>query len=97
LLVLSVVFFGMGWAAKNYRAHKHNETVNRHRQNALRTFETFAAATEDKTTKDAVLLQTTKAIFEPQTSGYLTGEAEKVPSGAVVEVLKNVMSSRDSS
>jgi hypothetical protein len=96
LLVLSVVFFGMGWSAKIYRAHKHNETVNRHRQNALRTFETFAAATKEPATKDAVLLQATKSIFEPQSSGYLTGESEKVPSGTVVEVLKNVMSSRGS-
>jgi hypothetical protein len=94
LIVLSVIFFGMGWSARNYRAHKHNEIVNRHRQNALRTFETFAVAASDPATKDAVLIAATKSIFEAQSSGYLAGEPEKVPSGTVIEVLKNAISTR---
>src|SRR5712692_4026139 len=97
LIVLSVIFFGIGWSAKNYRAHKHNEIVNRHRQNALRTFETFAVATSDAATKDAVLLAATKSIFEAQSSGYLAGEYEKVPSGTVIEVLKKAISTREPS
>jgi hypothetical protein len=97
LIVLSVIFFGMGWAARNYRAHKHNEIVNRHRQNALRTFETFARAADDKATKDAVLLEATKSIFGAQSSGYLSGEAEKVPSGTVIEVLGKAISTREAS
>lgn len=91
LIVLSVIFLGMGWSAKNYRAHKHNEIVNRHRQNALRTFETFAVAASDAATKDAVLLATTKSIFESQNSGYLSGEVEKIPSGPPVEIFKKVI------
>lgn len=97
LIVLSVIFFGMGWAAKNYRAHKHNEIVNRHRQNALKTFETFARAADDKATKDAVLLEATKSIFGAQSTGYLSGEAEKVPSGTVIEVLGKAISTREPS
>jgi hypothetical protein len=94
LLVLSVIFFGMGWSARNYRAHKHNEVVNTHRQNALRTFETFAKAAADKDTKDAVLLEATKCIFEGQSSGYLSAETEQVPSSTVIEVLRKVTASR---
>ena len=94
LLVLSVLFFGMGWSARNYKAHKHNEVVNTHRQNALRTFETFAKAADDKDTKDAVLLQATKSIFEGQSSGYLSGETEQVPSSTVIEVLRKAAASR---
>jgi len=92
LIVLSVLFFGMGWSARNYRANKHNEIVNRHRQNALRTFETFAVAATDPATKDAVLLAATKSIFEAQTSGYIEGEPEKVASSTVVEILKSAIS-----
>lgn len=97
LLVLSVIFFGMGWCAKNYRAQRHNEVVNRHRQNALRTFETFAVAATEPVTKDAVLLAATKSIFEAQSSGYLTGEPEKIPSSTVIEVLKSAISKGTSS
>lgn len=82
----------MGWSARNYRAQRHNEVVNRHRQNALRTFETFAVAATEPATKDAVLIAAAKSIFEAQRSGYLVGELEKVPSGAVIEILKSAIS-----
>jgi DNA phosphorothioation-dependent restriction protein DptG len=87
----------MGWSARNYRTNKHNEILNRHRNNALKTFETFVLACRDDATRDAVLLEATKSIFDAQTSGYLTGEPEKVPSGTVIEILKKVISTRGSS
>lgn len=94
LLVLSVIFFGIAWSASNFRSHKHNEVVNRHRQNALRTFETFVKAAGEKETKDAVLLAATKSIFEGQSSGYVSGEGDQVPSNTVIEVLRRVTSER---
>lgn len=90
LLVLSVIFFGIAWSASNFKSHKHNEVINRHRQNALRTFETFVKATEEKETKDAVLLAATKSIFEGQSSGYLSSEHDQVPSSTIIEILRNV-------
>lgn len=88
LLVLSILLFGMAWSARNYRSHMHNSIVNRHRQNALSTFETFVKAATDKDTKDAVLLQATKSIFEGQSSGYLSSDSEQLPSNLIVEVLR---------
>jgi len=88
LLVLSILLFGMAWSAKNYRSQMHNSIVNRHRQNALSTFETFVKAATDKETKDAVLLQATKSIFEGQSSGYLSSDSEQLPSNLIVEVLR---------
>lgn len=92
LLVLSIIFFGIAWSASNFKSHKHNEVINRHRQNALRTFETFVKATQEKETRDAVLLAATKSIFEGQSSGYLSSEHEQVPSSTIVEILRNVSS-----
>ena len=94
LLVLSVIFFGIAWSASNFKSHKHNEVINRHRQNALRTFETFVKATEEKETKDAVLLAATKSIFEGQSSGYLSSEHDQVPSSTIIEILRNVGTGR---
>jgi hypothetical protein len=88
LLVLSILLFGMAWSAKNYRSQMLNSIVNRHRQNALSTFETFVKAATDKETKDAVLLQATKSIFEGQSSGYLSSDSEQLPSNLIVEVLR---------
>ena len=62
--------------------------VNGHRQNALTTFQTFvkAAGDEDKETKNAVLLEATRCIFSPMSTGYLGGDQE-TPNSSIVEVL----------
>jgi len=87
LLVVFVLSFGMIWAAKNVRASTHNFVVNRHRQNALASFETFVEGASGKEVKDAVLIQATSAIFAPQDTGYATGELPH-PVSQVLDVLK---------
>jgi hypothetical protein len=56
LIVFSILYLAAFWAGKNYRAQWHNYVVNKHRQNALSTFETFVKAAGDDQTKNAVLL-----------------------------------------
>jgi hypothetical protein len=65
VIVFSLLFSAVVWCAKIYRAHRHNYVVNRHRQNALSSFETFAKGSDDPQTKNAVLLQATQSIFAP--------------------------------
>ncbi len=88
IIVISVVYFSAIWASRNYRAHRHLNVVNGHRQNALTTFQTFvkAAGDEDKETKNAVLLEATRCIFSPMATGYLGGDQE-TPNSSIVEVL----------
>jgi DNA-binding XRE family transcriptional regulator len=88
LLVVFVLSFGMIWAAKNVSASTHNFVVNRHRQNALASFETFVEGASGKEVKDAVLIQATSAIFSPQDTGYAKGELPH-PVSQVFEVLKS--------
>lgn len=88
ILTLSVIFYALSLSVKNYMAHKHNEVINRHRQNALRTFEAFVKAASDNQTKDAVLLRATEAIFSPQGTGYISSDADaRVPS-TMLEVIR---------
>ena len=69
LIILSVFFSALIWAAKNYQAHRHNYVINRHRQDSLSTFEGFVSAAGDDTeTKNAVLLQATQSIFASQST-----------------------------
>jgi hypothetical protein len=87
--ILSALVYFLGWAARNYRASKHNEIVNRHREVALRTLDLFREAARDDNTKDAVLLRTTEAIFQHQGSGYQGTDAEPAPvTSTIVEVLR---------
>ncbi len=93
LMVLSVLYYVLVWAGKNYGAHRHNFVVNKHRQNALSTFETFVkAAGEDIDTKNAVLLQATQSIFSSQSSGYINRDNDQESPNKIIEIMRNVSS-----
>jgi len=87
LVVISIFYFAVLWASRNYRSHRHLSVVNKHRQSALSTFETFVKASDDKPIKNAVLLEATHCIFAPAVSGYL-GVDEEGPTNRIVEILK---------
>jgi hypothetical protein len=88
LVFLSALYFAVVFCARNYRANKHLAVVNEHRQTSLQTFETFVRnAGDDEQTKNAVLLETTRTIFSPATSGYL-GTDDENPNSRIIEIMK---------
>lgn len=64
LIFLEIILIGI------YRAERHNAIVNKHRANALNTFETMTAATLSQDVKDAVTLTAARAIYAPQETGF---------------------------
>lgn len=93
LVALSLLAYVLSFTARQYTSSKHNETVNLHRQNALRTFETFVQATGDQETKDAVLLEATRAIFATQPTGFLRGNSGSESPSTMIEVVRRIGSS----
>jgi len=89
IFIFSILLSAAVWCGKTYRAYRHNAVVNRHRQNALATFEAFAKAASDVETKNAVLLQATQCIFSPQQTGYVSGEPESALP-PVLEIVRNL-------
>lgn len=87
LVIVSILTFGIIWSARNFARNRHNMVVNRHRRNALSTFETFVKASSDPQTKDAVLIQATRSIFAPQPSGYSSAQQEPRQGNQIVEIL----------
>ena len=87
IILLSTLSFGIFWCAKNFRSNKHNETLNKHRANALMTFRAFVEGSEDSTIKDAILLQTSQAAFSNRPTGYESQEKEAQTINPVVEIL----------
>jgi hypothetical protein len=90
IFLFSLLLSAVIWTGRTYRAYRHNAIVNKHRQNALASFESFAkAASGDEETKNAVLLQATQCIFAPQATGYIQAEAESsMPQ--VLEVVRGL-------
>ncbi len=76
LVIVSISLFAVGFSAKTYSSSRHNEVVNRHRQNSLQTFQAFVEASDDETVRDTVLLEATRTIFQGVPSGYLKDQAD---------------------
>ncbi|MDE0484318.1 MAG: hypothetical protein OXI67_17190 [Candidatus Poribacteria bacterium] len=91
--LLTLFYFALNRSLKNYTAQKHLEIVNRHRQNALETFDDFRdSSKENPETHDAVLLAATNAIFDANQTGYLSTKTKGSEStNPIQQVVKAVM------
>lgn len=89
IAILAVLYAGMIWSARIYRSERHNWTVNRHRRNALLSFETFVAASTDGPTKNAVLLQATESIFGHQPSGF-SDKTQESGAPKILEIFRGL-------
>jgi len=89
VVILGLLFTATIWCGRLYKAARHQSAINRHRANALRTFQAFTKAASDDAARSAVLMETTKSIFAITPSGYL--ENESAPDGGlrIVEVVKH--------
>lgn len=87
---LIVLFYGLVICTRNYQAQAHNYIINKNKQNALSTFETFVNAASNDEIKNAVLMQTTKAIFSNPASGYLKNETSDDASSQIIEIVKDM-------
>lgn len=96
LFVFSVLSFAGVWSGRMFRAQWHNYVVNKHRQNALSTFETFVKAATDDQTKNAVLIQATQCIFSPQATGFVSHEPESTPPTQILEIVRGALRERPS-
>lgn len=90
LVAVTLLSTALIFCIRNFSAMMHNLIVNRHRQTALTTFQVFVNGTGDEGTKNAVLIQSTQAIFAPQPSGYLKQDQEMPQMNQVTEIVRGV-------
>jgi hypothetical protein len=89
ILALLGIYYLVLFAARSYRANAHLSAINRHRATALQTFETFANSSSDEQTKNAVLLETTRSIYQHAPTGFLSDEESAGPT-QIIEILKAI-------
>jgi len=90
-LIISTIAYLLFLSARNFLAHKHNAVVNRHRQNALQTFEALVAAAGTEK-RDIVLTHAAACIFSPQETGYTKASAQTNITGLVESVPRMINS-----
>jgi len=91
VILFSLLYFGIVWSARMYRSQWHNHVVNKHRQNALSTFETFVKAASDDQTKNAVLIQATHCIFSQQATGFVAHDGDATASPQILEIVRGAI------
>lgn len=77
------------WTGRIYKINKHLETVNLHRSNSLRTFQTFKAGSSDKQIQDFILMEAAKTIFSHVPTGFMPGDEQFNIPTQVIELIKN--------
>ncbi len=96
LAILALLISATAWCGKIYKSFVHQAIVNRHRALSLQTFQAFSRAASDAGTKDAVLLQTTKAIFSDPGTGLIDSPTRSTDSDIkVLEILKSILPKSD--
>ena len=83
-------------AGRQYAANRHNEVVNRHRCNALRTYRALVEAAGDQANKDIVLAQAAHAIFSDQPTGFAKTDTSDGRSAPLVSLSNRGMVPGDS-
>ncbi len=88
VLIFGVLSYMLYLSARNFLSHKHNAIVNRHRQQALQTYQALVSAAGDGANRDIVLTHAAACIFGPQNTGYSVDATHQGSSAkSVVELL----------
>lgn len=88
VLIFVVIAYMLLLSARNFLAHKHNTIVNRHRQNALLTFNALVDAAKGEDRKDIVLTYAAACIFSPQETGYTkAGSGQPEMPASIIQAL----------
>lgn len=85
LLIFSTIAYFLILSGRTRLAHLHNEVINRHRQNALLTFNAFIEGTDSQEVRDTILTHASTCAFSPQESGFSKGSsAPNLPVAALL-------------
>ena len=79
----SVLLYATFWCSRIVLANLHQESVNMHRANSIKTLQAFREAVADPTVKDAVVLEAARATFENVPPGFVAKTSAEQGSGPV--------------
>ncbi len=91
LVVLSFFIYLVTIVIKQYSIQKHLATLNTHRKNVLNSFNLFIQAIdkEDTQTRNALMLEVAKAIYESGQTGYVNSK-DGDGSSSMIELTKYI-------
>ena len=94
VLVLLFLVTATIWCGNIYKATLHQSSANRFKADALKTFQAFVKAADNDAIRDAVLLETTKAIFTESATGLISENGNSDSHSQIIELVRNTSSSK---
>jgi len=91
ILIFTAISFILGLSAKNYLASRHNAVVNKHRQNALLTYEALVKAAGDDANRDIILTEAAGCIFSPQSTAFGKNESIDGKATSMLSIAPHVL------
>ena len=85
---LAVLSYATITSVRLYRSNAHLAVVNQHREDALRTFQTFVDSSSDTQVRDKVLLAAANAAFGQTATGLI---GERGDGGNTIEVIEGLL------
>lgn len=96
LVVISFAIYLISFSFKQYNVQKHLHTLNKHRENTLNSFKLFIESVDasDTATRNALMLEVAKAIYESGQSGYISSKDSGDSSPSIIEMTRFVNQSK---
>jgi len=69
-IIFTILIYMLLFCSKAFASHRHNSIVNKHRQNALMTFNALTDSASNADQRDIVLIHAAACIYGPQETGY---------------------------
>lgn len=93
ILLVGTATFMLIRSSRIYQAHKHNEIINRHKQNSLLTFDALVEAGSTPEARNIVLNHAAASIYATPDTGYIKNVTDTgSTNNTVVEALPRVVS-----
>lgn len=95
LVIISAGGYLVAHFSRNYSAEMNMYYINKHRQLTLNSHERIldsvreTESNNDSETKNAILLQVTKTMFDVQETGYLKNGTSPVPTTQIIETVRS--------
>jgi hypothetical protein len=70
LIVFFILVYMLSICAKNFLSNRHNEIVNRHRQNALMTYKSLVDAGSTSEARDVILNHAASSVYQLHDTGF---------------------------
>jgi len=88
VLIFFVLAYMLSLCAKNFLSNRHNEIVNRHRQNALMTYKALVDAGGSQEARDIILNHAASSVYRLHETGYAkSSESNGSSSSSIVEMM----------